>query len=256
MNHRIVGIFDSGIGGISILNNLLQSKIPEFIYVADTAYLPYGKQSIELLVKRGKLITQFFLSQNITTIIVACHTSSATALPILAQEFPQINFIDMLAPTVLAAAQITNNNRVGLFATEATITSHTHKKLFKKINSEIEIIEQSCPELVPLIEAGNQRKLIKSLQNYLKPIEQANADTLILGCTHYAFAKGIINRLSPNLKLISADKEAQSLFEKVQNKPSPIIRFYISGDIGEFKKSSIKVLKSQTVTITFDQLTF
>ena len=246
---QTLGIFDSGIGGLSILKSLLQSTISEFVYVADTAYLPYGQQPIEILIERGRIITQFFLDRGITTVVVACHTSSATTLPTLRQEFPQVTFIDMLEPTVITAAQTTKNNKVGVFATQATITSHIHKKLFKKAALDIEVIEQACPKLVPLIEADNQTELIKTLHEYLQPMEQAGIDTLILGCTHYAFVEKQIQKFAPHFQLISAHKEAQLLFEIVKNS-NPKVTFFTSGDIEQFKKSSNKIFSlSRTPTL-------
>ena len=148
-----IGIFDSGIGGISILNKLLQSHVSDFLYVADTAYLPYGNKSAKLLQKRSKMITQFFISQKITTIVIACHTSSATTLCFLKKNFPQVTFIDMIPPTINQACIVSENKKVGLIATHATIKTHAHKKYLHKINSNIMLYEQPCPLLVPMIES-------------------------------------------------------------------------------------------------------
>ncbi len=236
-----IGIFDSGIGGLSILKALLHAPGFEFVYVADTAYLPYGQQPTQTLIKQGKLITQFFLDREITTIIVACHTSSATTLPTLQETFPQVTFIDMLAPTITKAAQTTHNNKIGVFATPATITSGVHKQELLKVNPALEVIEQPCPKLVPLIEADDQPKLIKTVAHYLKPMERAGVDTLILGCTHYAFIADRVKQLAPQIKLVSAHLEAQNLFETDETKITKVT-FFASGDLDEFKNDTTRIL--------------
>lgn len=207
MTQERIGIFDSGVGGISILNKLLNgTTLTECVYVADTAYLPYGDKSKRVLLERGRVVTNTLLSYGITTIIVACHTSSATTLPILQKEFPQVTFIDMLAPTVIAAASLTHNNNVGVIATSATIANHSHKTILKTIAPDIELFEQACPLLVPLIEEQKiaTPESVTILKNYLEPLHKKNIDTLILGCTHYAFLEDTIKQIAPHLTLISA----------------------------------------------------
>jgi glutamate racemase len=233
---KTIGIFDSGIGGLSILKTLLDSPISEFVYIADTAYLPYGQQSKETLLERGRVITQLFLDRGITTIVVACHTSSATTLPTLIKKFPQVTFIDMLEPTITKAAQETKNNKVGVFATPATIASHSHKKLFQKAAPEIQVVEQPCPKLVPLIEADNQTELVKAVHEYLEPMKKAGVDTLILGCTHYAFIADMVQQIAPELQLVSAHKEAFGLFGQGGQKEEPIVKFVTSGNTEDAKR--------------------
>lgn len=245
-----IGIFDSGIGGISILNQLLNSTISECIYIADTAYLPYGEQSRKVLLERGRVITNTLLSYNITTIIVACHTSSATALPTLKKEFPQVTFIDMLAPTVIAAASLTQNYKIGVIATTTTITNHSHKTILKKIAPNIELFEQACPLLVPLVEKQEltTKKSKTIISEYLKPLLEKNIDTLILGCTHYAFLEKAIKQSAPELSLISA----QGCIIVKDTKNTTCNLTFLTSDTKNYSHSIIKFLEDQNTSIKFD----
>jgi len=244
MRQEKIGIFDSGIGGLSILKVLLDSEYSNFVYAADTAYLPYGEKTPEVLIERGHVVTQLFLKQNITTIVVACHTSSATTLPTLQKAYPHVTFIDMLLPTITAACNTTKNNCVGVFATAATIKSGVHKTLLHSLKPNITVIEQACPLLVGLIENGNStpQEIEKTLQDYLAPIIAAKADTLILGCTHYAFLKESLKNLVPELMLVCADQEAATLFEQNKTPAKKQVTFLISGDKAVFKHKSEKKL--------------
>jgi glutamate racemase len=200
-----VGFFDSGIGGLSILTQCLWIKAKEFIYLADTKYLPYGNKTPEFLLERGIRITEYFLSQNISTIVIACHTSSATTLPLLEKLFPHVIFIDMLMPTIEMAQIKTKCNRIGIMATQTSIDSHVHKKLLLAQNSSVLVFEQACPKFVPLIEEqASEKKINTAIHEYLTPLLKKNIDTLILGCTHYAFLEAHIKKQAPHLELISA----------------------------------------------------
>lgn len=243
-----IGIFDSGVGGLSILKTLLQSAASEFYYVADTAYLPYGQQTPETLIERGIVISKFFLQQSIETVVIACHTSCANALPILSEQFTQIHFVDMLAPTVLQAVAHSKNGTIGVFATQATIVSKAHRRLFQAIAPELKVIEQACPLLVPLIESStiDDAILRTALEEYLEPIKKSQADTLVLGCTHYAFVEKEISQLAPELSLVSAHKEAEKLFQATELFTKKDVTFFVSGNIESFKEKAQQILPDLT----------
>jgi glutamate racemase len=192
--------------------------------------LPYGNKSSEFLIERGKEITNYFLSQNIDTIVVACHTSSATSLPILQKLFPQVMYIDMLMPTIDMALKETKNNRIGIMATQATVDSHVHKNLLLERNLDVQVFEQACPDFVPLIESkAPPKELEKAIKEYLKPLLKESIDTLILGCTHYAFLEEQIQKQAPRLKLISAASCLKGLSSSQLK--TPLISFKTSTEI-------------------------
>ncbi len=239
-----VGLFDSGAGGLSILKTLLPLHSSHFTYVADTAFLPYGQQTIETLQERGRVTTQLLLDQGIDTIIVACHTSSATTLPTLKKEFPQVTFIDMLAPTISKAHSLTVTNKIGVIATAATIASGVHKKISEELNQKVSVFTKACPKLVPLIEAASSSRemIITALEECLDPLLAEGADVLVLGCTHYAFLKEEIEMLAPKLQIVCAQSCAQEMFTLHPLSRSATTTFFVSGSVDEFQKTVARFL--------------
>lgn len=225
-------MFDSGIGGISILNQLIHLPIQEFLYFADTVHLPYGEKSVTFLKNRAVEITHYFIKHNIDTIVIACHTSSTAALDHLQKTFPNITFIDMLMPTITAALKVTKTNTIGVMATERSIASHMHKRLLQQKNTHITVIEQACPDLVPLLEtSAHTLSVEKAIDSYTAYFKNTNIDTLILGCTHYAFLEKAIAQKLPGIQLISA---AQTIAHQALMQ-SPCITYVTTGDSTTFK---------------------
>ena len=176
-----------------------------YLYIADTAHLPYGNKSPEYLIERGRALSRFFLSQGITTIIVACHTSSATSLAVLQKEFPEISYIDLIPYTVTQALTCSSNKRIGVLATQATVQSGIHKRLLQKEDPHITVISQACPLFVTLIESeASNADIQKAIALYMQPLFEANVDTAILGCTHYEFLRPLIEAYAPSVQFISA----------------------------------------------------
>ncbi len=243
-----IGIFDSGAGGLSILNALLQLYPFEFVFFADTAHLPYGQKSPDYLLERGKVIARFFLSHNITTVIVACHTFSATVLHLIRELFPTITFIDMLPPTIHAAAYVTRNKKIAVLATSATIESHIHKRLCAQWYPDFLMSEQACPLLVPLIEADNvdETELKKTVQLYVDFLKIGQQDTCILGCTHYAFIASLVQECVPAVQVISAHLLMEVLFygPPYTNDNEQGSRFFITGSLPLFERSLISKMNN------------
>lgn len=227
---QTIGVIDSGIGGLSILNTLITlAPHHRFIYVADAAHLPYGQKSTEYLIERATRITRYFQKQGIVTIFVACHTLSATALPLLKKLFPTVTYIDMAPATTEKALKTTRNKRIGIMATTATIESHMHKKLLENTDSTVSTFEQACPLFVPLIEQqASPQELKVAIQVYLKPLLMENVDTIILGCTHYPFIQDQLQQEAPGITFISAANSfPEIVFEKDStiNKEKPFVNF-------------------------------
>lgn len=246
-----IGFFDSGIGGLSILNAVIKTHPAECIYVADTAYLPYGNKPKEVLIERGRVVIKTLKTHGIDTIIIACHTSSAHCLETLKAEFPEVTLIDMLLPTVHAAAAITKNKRVGIIATTGTISTHAHKKLFEGHAPEIAVFEQACPKLVPLVESRTttNEERAAALKEYLTPLQEQTIDTLILGCTHYAFLKDAIHQIAPELTLISAGGCIAPGITPAEQGP---VTFLTSGE-GDYSESIKQFLGTTSRTLKFER---
>ena len=253
-----VGLFDSGIGGVSILNELLQLPIAEFVYVADTAYLPYGEKTSEFLIERAKKITQYFKDNNITTIVIACHTSAATSYETLKKTFPEITFIDPLPMTTEDALKKTKNDHVAIMATKRSIDTGIHKKLLHNQNLNISVTEQACPLFVQLIEhGGSQQELTNAIVTYTQTIKKSDVDTVILGCTHYPFIKEQIQTELPHLQFISGASVIKDYIkqQQVTATSNQHISFVVSGNTETIKPLLTKyVTKKNGLSVLITQL--
>lgn len=252
-----IAIIDSGLGGISALNALGNSGITHVLYVADTAYLPYGEKPYEVLLQRGKHITEFLLSRTISTIIVACHTLSSTVLPELQQLYPQVEFIDLLRPIVSYALSVTRNNTIGVLATHNTVQSGRFPTMIHTINSNAQVVQQACPDFVSLLEAPffDLDAVEIAIDRYLEPMLQANVDTLILGCTHYAFLSDQIqSRLGSACELVSAYSCIRNALAN-REQQSFTVDFFVSGSLETFRITTERVLHFQFKTrLTYSNL--
>ena len=212
---RKIGIFDSGFGGLNIAKEIIK-KMPEYsyIYLGDTARTPYGTRSQETIYNFTKQAIEFLLKKDCDLIILACNTASALALrkiqkEYLPKDYPQKKVLGVIIPVAESIIKKTNNNRIGVIATEATVNSKTFEKEIKKLNSKINVFQNPCPLLVPIVEAGEQDSEILKicLKKYLNPLVKKKIDVLILGCTHYGLLENKIKKLlRKNIKIVSEGK--------------------------------------------------
>ena len=207
MNNNSIGIFDSGLGGLTVLKQI--SKIlpnEHLIYFGDTARVPYGNKSSQTITKYSINIANFLLTKKIKLLIVACNTASAVSLEKIKNHI-NIPVIDVIKPCVKNAAFVTKNQNIGVIGTQTTINSMAYSKEINKINEKIQIFTQSCPLFVPLIEEGLINDDITELiiKKYLYSIKKSNIDTLILGCTHYPIiASSIENYFEKKINIIDS----------------------------------------------------
>lgn len=210
-----IGVFDSGFGGLIILREIVK-ELPEYnyIYLGDTARTPYGSRSREVIYEFTKQAVDFLFGQGCNLIILACNTASSDVLRKIQQEYlpskyPDKKVLGVLIPASEYAIKKTKNGRVGVIATEGTVKSGSFIREFKKLNPEIEVFQQACPLLVPIIETGEweleETKLI--LEKYLAPLKKQGVDTVILGCTHYGILKKEIEKiLGPDVTVITEEE--------------------------------------------------
>lgn len=193
-----IGIFDSGVGGLSVLREI-RALLPteNLIYVADQAHVPYGPRLPEEIQQFSREITQFLLEQQAKLIVVACNTASAAALSWLRETFPHTLFVGM-EPAIKPAAAHTQNGRVGVLATTATIESERYAALRGRFARDVTVYEDPCIGLVDLIESGelNSPRLETAVHSYIDPMLAAGVDTIVLGCTHYPFVLPVIERIA------------------------------------------------------------
>lgn len=203
MKNKSIGIFDSGFGGLNIMKGILE-ELPDYnyVYLGDTARVPYGNRSKEVIFEFTKQAVGFLFQNDCQLIILACNTASADALRKLQQEYlpkhhPNKKVLGVLIPGAEHAIAKTKNGRVGVIATEATIKSKAFERELKKMGSKIKIFSKACPLLVPIVEAGerNSKATEIILNQYLRPLLTKDVDTLILGCTHYGIIENKIRKV-------------------------------------------------------------
>ena len=200
MNNNPIGIFDSGLGGMTVLKKLIKIMPNEsFIFFGDTAHVPYGNKSIESIQKFSIEIVEFLQTHSVKLIVVACNTASAVAIEAMQQKV-SVPIIGVITPI----AQYLNSNseymKVGIIGTQNTINSNAYNKVIANFNSEIEITSQACPLFVPIIEEGLENHKIATMivKEYLSIFIKDKIDLLILGCTHYPIIQPIIQTFLPH----------------------------------------------------------
>lgn len=194
---RPIGIFDSGLGGLSVLKEVRQQLPHEsIVYVADQGRLPYGPRPAEQIRQFAEEITRFLLAHNSKIIVVACNTASAAALRHLRVSFPQVPFVGM-EPAVKPAAEQTQSRVVGVIGTQSTVQSEVFASVVERFASGVTVISRACPGLVTQVEAGEFDTPTTEglLHEYLDPMLADGIDSLVLGCTHFAFLKPAIQRI-------------------------------------------------------------
>lgn len=209
MDTRPIGVFDSGLGGLTAAGELARLLPAEdIIYFGDTGRVPYGGKSRETILKYARQDVAFLRTFEIKCIVIACGTVSTTSLEALAQETP-IPVIGVVEPACRAAAQATRSGSVGLIATKASIRSGAYERILAGISPDLRVVPEACPLLVPLVENGRIRPgdpVIETVvAEYLKVMKDAAVDTLMLGCTHYPLLGPIITaQMGPGVTLVDA----------------------------------------------------
>lgn len=254
MKQLAIGVLDSGIGGFSVVKELKRLLPKENIeYFADHARQPYGSKEQKQIEGFVVQIINFFLEKGIKACIIACNTATAAGL-IKAKEFFDIPIIGVIEPGAKAAVATTSNGKIGLAATEFTVNSKAYHKEIKKINPEIEIFANSCPKFTPLVELGllEATETYQAAKEYLKPIKDAQIDTLILGCTHYPFLQKVISDImGPEVKLVNPAYNAVLDLKKIL-KENNLLKtgknrkesYYTSGSPDNMRKVARAILNS------------
>lgn len=241
-----IGVFDSGVGGISVLRAIREQMPDEpVIYFGDQGHVPYGSRSMEQIQHFSEAITRFLLGQGAKIIVVACNTASAAALKYLRENFPDVPFVGM-EPAVKPAAEHTQTGRVGVLATPATFQGALYASVVERFANGVELLQDTCPGLVQQIEQGNLNgeETHKILEEALLPMLEKNIDTVVLGCTHYPFVIPLIRQIVGNkVRVIdpapAVAKQVRRVLEwrDIRNGSGPAgdLKFYTSGDPDELK---------------------
>jgi len=251
LNHtdkqKPIGVFDSGIGGLTVVKRL-SSTLPNesIVYFGDTARVPYGSKSNSTVIEYSIQNTKFLLQKNIKALVVACNTASSIAIPDLKKMF-DIPIIGMIEPGSMMALEKSKSNKIGVIGTRATVGNLAYSKEIKKLNGAAQVIEKPCPLFVPLAEEGwiKHQATFEIAEEYLKELREIGIDTLVLGCTHYPILSEVIQQVvGKNVELIDSgvasseviktELEKLNLLSELNN--SGVQEFYVSDIPTKFKE--------------------
>ncbi len=259
MNSRPIGVYDSGVGGLTVVSEI-SSKLPweRVVYFGDTARVPYGEKTAQELLGFSREIIKFLIDQGSKCIIAACNTTSSQVLEDVKKEF-DIPVIGVLRPGAYAASRATRTGRIGVMATAGTIRSGAYERTIKEYLPEGQVLSAACPRLVPLIEKGdiNSEETTRALHDYIDPLIAEDIDVLILGCTHYPYLIEHIRRIAgPHVEIVDPATEtvtvtAAALQELGLQSQEKIGRheFAVSGDPVRFASVGRKLLGNNLTAV-------
>lgn len=251
-----IGVFDSGVGGLSILREIhRQSPTESTLYFADQAHVPYGSRSLDEVRALSIEIVRALIQQDCKLIVVACNTASAAALHELRREFPSVPFVGM-EPAVKPAAELSQSRRVAVLATPATFQGELFASVVERFGADLQVMEVVLPGLVEQIEAGlpESSESQRILEEQLAPVKAQQVDTLVLGCTHYAFTIPLLERImGPSVQVIDpapaiARQVARLLQDGALTAPpgtTPDHRYVTSGETASLQAAAIRLTGEQ-----------
>lgn len=242
---RPIGIFDSGIGGLTVLKEIRRETPHEdVVYFGDTARVPYGTKSKETITRFSIENIRFLKGFDVKAVVVACNTATSLSLDVLKEKFPEIPVVGVIEPGATAALLTTKNGRVGVIGTRATIASGAYETCLKRLEPTLQVYSQACPLFVPFVEEGwlDGEAVMKVARTYLEPLKNFGIDTLILGCTHYPLLELAIRAIfGDEVALVSsAEKTARqvkALLSPIKDRrlEEPVVRFYVSDEPESFR---------------------
>ncbi|MFP4473304.1 MAG: glutamate racemase [Candidatus Omnitrophota bacterium] len=251
---RPIGIFDSGLGGLTVFR-AVSRVLPreDIIYFGDTARVPYGIKSRETIIRFSHENAALLMSCGVKALVVACNSSSSHALSSLGRDLP-VPVLGVIRPGVRRAVEVSRSGRIGVIATQATVSSHAYRDAVKRLRPRAKVVEQACPLFVPLVEEGWFRRDVtrRIAAEYLRGVRRAGIDTLILGCTHYPLLKTVLRQvLGQDVVLIdSAEAVARDLAELLEKQDlqrprarKGRYRFYASDEPRHFQQAAKRFLQ-------------
>ena len=254
MDGRPIGVFDSGMGGLTVLHECLVTMPHEdFVYLGDGARLPYGPRPLDEVRRFALEIGGFLEGQGVKMVLVACNTATSAALPDL-QEALGVPVVGVITPEAHAAVQATRNRCVGLLATEGTVRAARYEHLVRTLDAGVRFVALACPRLVPLIESDDPfgAETVDAVREYAEPLKQEGVDTVILGCTHYPLIRKIFQRVfGRGVTLVfSADETAREVADTlarkgIENDPrrEGEYRFLTTGSTQTFRETGARFLQ-------------
>ncbi|TML17145.1 MAG: glutamate racemase [Actinobacteria bacterium] len=251
---RPVGVFDSGVGGLTVLHECLVTMPHEdFVYLGDHARLPYGPRPLDEVQRFAREIGAYLQGQGVKLVVNACNTATSAALPQLQEEL-DVPVVGVITPEAHAAVQATRNRRIGLLATEGTVRAGRYAELVQALDAGAQLVSVACPRLVPLIESEDPfgAETTDTVREYARELKDASVDTVILGCTHYPLIRPIFQRVfGRDVTLVfSAEETAREVAETLSRKGyennserEGSYRFLTTGDPGVFRTMGARFLQ-------------
>ncbi|MEI8105332.1 MAG: glutamate racemase [Actinomycetes bacterium] len=257
MDARPIGVFDSGVGGLTVLHECLVTMPNEdFVYLGDHARLPYGPRPLDEIKRFAFEIGGYLETLGVKLIVVACNAATSAALPAL-QASLTVPVVGVITPEAYAAVRATRNRRIGLLATQATVIAGRYEQLVRELDAGVRFTAVACPKLVPLIEAGEQT--VDAVREYAAPLEVAGCDTVILGCTHYPLIRPVLQRVfGRDVTLVfSAEETAREVADTLTRKGwendrnrEGTYRFLTTGDPDLFRSHGERFLQLPIEDVT------
>jgi glutamate racemase len=267
---RPVAVFDSGVGGLTVLHELLVALPHEdFVYLGDTARFPYGDRTVEELERFSLEIADVLVRERAKLLVVACNTATAAALPALQRRMMETTLgLDVLAvvrPDAAAAFAATRNGRIGLLATPATVRSGAYEAAVKGIDAYVDLASVACPDLAPIIQGGSpfDEEVVETVKAYCAPLREQQVDTVILGCTHYPLVRPLLQRhLGRDVTIVTSGAALARQVEHalsargLQNPRSGEgeYRFLTTGDVEEFRALGTRFLQMPLTDVAHVEL--
>ena len=250
-----IGVFDSGVGGLTVAREIMRNLPKEdIVYFGDTARVPYGSKSKDNIIRYSRQIIHFLQTKGVKAIVIACNTASALALDTVKDEF-DIPIIGVVEPGARAALAVTENKKIGVIGTEATVRSSMYEKIIKGINPEVSVISKACPLFVPLVEEGFKKHQVTDeiIDYYLASMKKSEVDALILGCTHYPLLRSKIREyVGEKITLVNPAYETAMDLKRIlieMEMENPDIEgdhgsysFYVSDAADKFKQFANSIL--------------
>lgn len=255
MDNRPIGVFDSGLGGLTVLKAMMKHMPNEsMVYFGDSGRAPYGTKSKETVIKYTFQDMRFLLNQDIKMVVIACNTISAASYELVRQNF-DIPVIEVIQPGAIAATKVTQNKKVGIIGTSATVASEAYERAVKNADNNIKVFQKACPLFVPLVEEGSDwwdcditRQVA---ERYLNQLALENIDTLVLGCTHYPLLQNVLSSvMGSEVSLVnSAEEVAKAVLNTINEKDmtrdgkvAPVYRYYTSDSVEKFEPLCSSIL--------------
>jgi glutamate racemase len=243
LNEKPIGVFDSGIGGLTVVKRFL-STLPneDIIYFGDTARVPYGSKSNSTVIEYSLQDARFLINKNVKAIVVACNTASSIAIEEIRKNF-DVPVIGMIGAGSKAAVESTRNKKIGVIGTRATISNKAYSKRILELNPDVEVFEKACPLFVPLAEEGwiEHEATYKIAEEYLGELREKEIDTLVLGCTHYPILSGVIQKVMGNRVTLIDSGVASAEVVKKELEKKGLLSFIKQTGHSQFYVSDIPV---------------